>query len=33
MIRRKARGVPAFLIGDDMVVGLDKTQILQLVNH
>lgn len=33
MVRRKARGVPAFLIGDDMIVGLDKAKILQLVNH
>lgn len=31
--RRGLRGVPAFLIGDDVVVGLDKARILQLVDH
>lgn len=30
---RNVRGVPAFLIGDEMVVGLDKTRILELVDH
>lgn len=33
MVRRQARGVPSFLIGDDLVVGLDKARILQLVDH
>jgi glutaredoxin 3 len=33
MMRRKVTGVPAFLIGEDMVVGLDKAKILQLVDH
>jgi len=26
-------GVPAFLIGEDMVVGLDQDRVLQLVDH
>lgn len=33
LARRNIRGVPAFLIGDDMVVGLDKAKILELVDH
>lgn len=33
MIRRKVTGVPAFLIGDDIVVGLDKAKLLALVDH
>ena len=33
MFKRKVTGVPAFLIGDDMVVGLDKAKILSLVDH
>ncbi len=33
MIKRNARGVPSFLIGDDLVVGLDKAKILELVDH
>ena len=31
--RRNIRGVPAFLIGEDEVVGLDKEKILKLVDH
>lgn len=31
--RRKISGVPAFLIGEDEVVGLDKEKILKLVDH
>ncbi len=26
-------GVPAFLIGDEMVVGLDRSRVLSLVDH
>jgi glutaredoxin 3 len=33
MTRRKITGVPAFLIGEDVVVGLDKVKILELVDH
>ena len=33
MIKRNINGVPAFLIGDDLVVGLDTNRILQLVDH
>lgn len=33
LVKRGVRGVPSFLIGDDMVVGLDKDKILQLVDH
>lgn len=33
MARRNISGVPAFLIGDDVVVGLDKEKILELVDH
>lgn len=33
LTRRNIRGVPSFLIGDDMVVGLDKAKILELVDH
>lgn len=32
-MRRNVRAVPAFLIGDDMVVGLDRAKILGLVDH
>lgn len=32
-MRRKISGVPTFFIGDDVVIGLDKTKILQLVDH
>lgn len=30
---RNIQGVPAFLIGEDMVVGLDQQKILKLVDH
>lgn len=33
MTRRYLTGVPAFLIGNDVVVGLDTAKILQLVDH
>lgn len=33
MMKRKATGVPSFLIGDDMVVGLDRAKILALADH
>lgn len=33
LIRRKISGVPTFLIGDDVVVGLDKAKILEFVDH
>jgi DNA-directed RNA polymerase subunit RPC12/RpoP len=33
MMKRHAAGVPAFLIGDDMIVGLDKSKILALTDH
>lgn len=33
MTRRNVGGVPAFLIGDDMVVGLDKGRVLALADH
>lgn len=33
MARRNISGVPAFFIGDDVVVGLDKARILKLVDH
>lgn len=33
LIRRNISGVPTFLIGDDVVVGLDKAKILELVDH
>lgn len=33
MTSRNITGVPTFLIGEDVVVGLDKTKILQLVDH
>ena len=31
--RRNISGVPTFLIGEDVVVGLDKAKILKLVDH
>jgi glutaredoxin 3 len=31
--RRNISGVPAFLIGEDVVVGLDKEKLLRLVDH
>lgn len=33
MMKRNIMGVPAFIIGDDVVVGLDRERILQLVDH
>ncbi len=33
MQRRNISGVPAFIIGEDVVVGLDKEKILKLVDH
>lgn len=33
MLKLKATGVPTFLIGQDVVVGLDKDRILDLVDH
>lgn len=33
LTRRGIRGVPAFLIGEDEVVGLNKAKILELVDH
>jgi len=33
LIRRNINGVPTFLIGEDVVVGLDKAKILELVDH
>lgn len=33
MIKRNISGVPAFFIGEDVVVGLDKEKILKLVDH
>lgn len=32
-MKRKVTGVPAFLIGEDMVVGLDQTKLLELIDH
>jgi len=33
MASRNITGVPAFIIGKDVVVGFDKTKILKLVDH
>ena len=33
LVKRNITGVPAFLIGEDMVVGLDKARILELIDH
>ncbi|MBR0596681.1 glutaredoxin family protein [Sinanaerobacter chloroacetimidivorans] len=33
MTSRNITGVPTFLIGNDVVVGLDKMKILELVDH
>jgi len=33
LIKRKIAGVPTFLIGEDVVEGLDKEKILRLVDH
>lgn len=32
-MRRKVTGVPTFLIGEDVVVGLDQKKVLSLVDH
>jgi glutaredoxin len=31
--RRNIRGVPTFLIGEEVVVGLDKNKILELADN
>ena len=33
MIKRGIRGVPAFLIGDEMVEGLDRVKIERLIDY
>jgi glutaredoxin len=33
LARRNISGVPTFLIGEEVVVGLDKARILELVDH
>ena len=33
LMKRGITGVPSFLIGEDMVVGLDQSRILALVDH
>lgn len=33
MIKRKISGVPTFLIGEDIVIGLDREKVLNLVDH
>ena len=33
MIKRKIQGVPAFIIGDDVVVGLDRDRIEGLLDY
>ena len=33
LLRRKATGVPTFLIGEDVIIGLDKEKIISLVDH
>jgi glutaredoxin 3 len=33
LIRRGIRGVPTFLIGDEVVVGFDKARILELAQN
>jgi glutaredoxin 3 len=33
MLKRNISGVPAFIIGDDVVIGLDKEKVLKLVDH
>jgi hypothetical protein len=33
LTRRNISGVPSFLIGEEVVVGLDKAKILELVDH
>lgn len=31
--KRNIRGVPAFIIGEDVVVGFDQNKLLQLIDH
>lgn len=33
MIKRNIMGVPAFIIGDEVVVGLDKARIESLIDY
>lgn len=33
MLRKKITGVPTFIIGEDIIIGLDKEKILRLVDH
>lgn len=33
LVRRNIRGVPAFFIGDDVVLGFDRARIMELVDH
>jgi glutaredoxin len=33
MVARNITGVPAFIIGNDVVIGLDKQKVLELVDH
>lgn len=33
MTSRNITGVPSFIIGKDIVIGLDKAKILELVDH
>jgi len=33
LTKRNIKGVPTFLIGDDVVIGFDKQRILALVDH
>ncbi len=33
MLKLNSTGVPTFLIGEDVVIGLDKDKILSLVDH
>lgn len=33
LIKRNIRGVPTFLIGEDVVVGLDKAKILEFAGQ
>ena len=31
--RRNLSGVPSFIIGEEVVVGLDKAKLLQIIDH
>jgi len=33
LIRRNISGVPAFLIGDEVVVGFDQAKLIELIDH